>query len=136
MSVSESYMSFVQEQLAGVGDVSVRKMFGGAGVYCDGVMFALIADETLYFRTDETTARQFEAEGCEPFTYTPPSPRQPIRMPYWRVPEHLYEDSDEMRAWAETALAVARRLKSEKRPRQKRAEVGNQRRVKPSKKGT
>ena len=69
-------------------------MFGGAGVFRDGIMFGLIADETLYFKIDDTIKGDFEAEGSEPFVYTKAG--KATAMSYWRVPERLYEDADAM----------------------------------------
>ena len=70
MRPSETFKTFIKDQLAAFGPVGIRNMFGGAGVYADDVMFALIADDTLYLKADDTTARAFEAEGMRPFTYT------------------------------------------------------------------
>lgn len=112
MAVDPGFRDFVQDQLSGLGTVTIRSMFGGAGVYADGVMFALIAFDTLYFKGDDTTASDFEAEGCEPFTYE--GKGKPIRMSYWQVPERLFEDPDDMLDWAKRALAVARQSKSSK----------------------
>lgn len=113
MAVSESYLEFIREQLAPVGEVVIRKMFGGAGVYCDGAMFGLVLDETLYFRGDDASQAKFEDAGCERFIYARP-PRKPVAMPYWVVPEHLFEDQDEMSAWARDAIAIAVREKRAK----------------------
>ena len=109
MAVGAEYAAFVADQLADLGPVAVRPMFGGAGVYCAGVMFALIADEVLYFKTDEENRADFEAEGMAPFTYR--GKRRPVRMSYFEVPEHVLEDREMLTAWAEKALAAARRAK-------------------------
>ena len=85
MAVSNEYRTFIQDQLEGFGPVTVRAMFGGAGVFRDGIMFGLIADETLYFKIDDTTKGDFEAEGSEPFVYTKAG--KATAMSYWRVPE-------------------------------------------------
>jgi len=108
MATSSGYLDFVTEQLACVGFVAARRMFGGAGIFRDGVMFALVADETLYFKADETNRPDYEAEGLEAFAYATSSGRNTI-MSYWRVPERLFDDADEMRAWAGKALAAAER---------------------------
>jgi len=71
MPVSAAYKSFIQDLLADFGPVSIRRMFSGAGVYADGVMFAILADDTLYLKADEVSARDFAAEGKGPFTYRP-----------------------------------------------------------------
>lgn len=110
MAVSEGYRAFVIDSLSGVGPVSIRAMFGGAGVYADDIMFGLIADEELYFKADAHSAPRFEAEGCGPFVYTGKS--RTTTMSYWRVPERLFDDIDELTEWARAALALAQRQKA------------------------
>ena len=70
-------------------------MFGGAGVYADGVMFAILVDDTLYLKADETSAEAFAAEGKGPFTYRPKG-RAAVAMSYWEIPERLLDDPDEL----------------------------------------
>lgn len=106
MSASEGFQEFLRDQLAGFGPVSIRRMFGGAGVYADSVMFGLIADDTLYLKTDDTTVPAFEAEGMRAFTYEAKGGK-PISMSYWEVPPRLLEDPDDLVAWARTAFAIA-----------------------------
>jgi DNA transformation protein and related proteins len=112
MSASAGFIELLKDTMRGLGPVSVRRMFGGAGVYADGVMFALVADDTLYLKADETTRGAFEAEGLPRFGYEAREKR--IDLPYWRAPERLLDDADEMTEWAATALAVARRAKAAK----------------------
>ena len=118
MAVNPQTLQFVEDQLAGVGPVTIRRMFGGAGVFADGLMFALIADEVLYFKVDDQSKPAFEAEGSEAFTYETKTERNSI-MSYWRVPEWLFDDADEMTAWGNEALAAARRAAA-KKPRKKK----------------
>lgn len=106
MSASEGFQEFVKDQLAGFGPVVIRRMFGGAGVYAGEVMFALIADDTLYLKADGTTAPAFEAEGMAAFTYTAKG-RKPVSMSYWEVPSRLLEEPDELATWAREAYAIA-----------------------------
>ena len=113
MSASASFIEHVKETLAGLGPVSVRRMFGGAGVYADGVMFALIADDALYLKADDVSKRAFEAEGAGPFLYE--SRGRTIVMSYWRIPDRLLDDPDEMVSWARSALSIARRAAGPKR---------------------
>ena len=122
MAVDPGFRDFVQDQLSGLGPVSIRPMFGGAGVYADGVMFALIAFDTLYFKADETTKARFEQEGCAPFTYE--GKGKPVRMSYWQVPERLFEDPDDMRDWAHAALSVAQRSRTGTAGRAKKKRAG------------
>ena len=74
-------------------------MFSGAGLYCDGVIFALILRDTLYFKVDDGNRRAYEAEGLEPFSYEAAGQKRTIGA-YWRVPERLFDDPDEMLEWA------------------------------------
>jgi len=108
VSASAEFLEFVTEQMAGFGPITVRRMFGGTGVFRDGLMFALIADEVLYLKADETTEADFRAEGLSPFTYkTSRNPR--TVMSYWRAPERCLDDPDEMTDWCRKAYAVALR---------------------------
>ncbi len=109
MSSSDPFLDQVKECLAGVGAVTVRRMFGGAGVYADDVMFALVADDRLYFKADDRTRGMFEAEGLEPFVYE--GKGKPVRMSYWQIPDRLFDDPEEMTDWARAALAAALRVK-------------------------
>jgi DNA transformation protein len=106
MAVSTTFKDFVAEQLAGVGPIDIRRMFGGAGVFANGVMFALIVSDTLYFKTDEAGAKLFEAEGSAPFSYETSRGTHTLGS-YWRVPERLFDEPDEIAAWAQRAVAVA-----------------------------
>lgn len=106
MVPSEGFKDFIKDQLASFAPVTIRNMFGGAGVYADGVMFALLADEVLYLKVDAESARAFEAEGMGPFTYAPPG-KKPIAMSYWEVPPRLLEEPDELATWAREAHRIA-----------------------------
>ena len=105
MPPSEDFKAFIADQLAGFGPVSIRNMFGGAGIYADGVMFAILTDDTLYLKADETTAPGFEAEGMGPFEYT--KGEKTIAMSYWEVPPRLLEEPDELAAWSREAHRIA-----------------------------
>jgi DNA transformation protein len=85
-------------------------MFGGAGIYRDGVMFALIADESLYLKADDLSKPDFEAEGLSPFAYATKNGTNTI-MSYWRAPERCLDDPQEMAEWAKKALAAALRAR-------------------------
>ena len=117
MSVSDDYRDFVLEQLAPAGRVTSRAMFGGVGLYLEGLFFALIDDDTLFFKTDEATRKRYESAGSKPFCPYPDQPDQ--SMGYWTVPAEVLEDSDELAAWAREAMGVAlakkRRLPARRR---------------------
>lgn len=108
MASSDGFLQLLRDQLSGLGPVRVRRMFGGAGIYCDGVMFALVSDDTLYLKADDVNRTDFEAESLGPFSYETRNGRTTI-MSYWRAPEGLLDDPDELLTWARSALAAARR---------------------------
>ena len=106
MPVSTAYKTFIQDLLSDFGPVSIRNMFSGAGIYADGVMFAILVDDTVYLKADEVSALAFAAEGKGPFK-SRRKDRAPISMSYWEVPERLLDDPEELVAWARRAHAVA-----------------------------
>jgi DNA transformation protein len=95
---------------AAFGRVSVRRLFGGLGIYADAAMFALVSRGVIYLKADDETATAFQREGMGPFTYATKGGKRSI-LSYWRLPDRLYDDPDELAAWARTALAIARRAK-------------------------
>ena len=102
-----------QDLFSAFGRVTVRRMFGGAGIYAEGVMFALIADGVIYLKTDEENAPAFEREALPPFTYATKNGRRGV-MSYRRMPDRLYDDPDELVAWTRAAVAAARRTGARK----------------------
>ena len=106
MAVTESFRDYVLEQLAGLGRVRARRMFGGVGLYCDEVFFALIADDTLYFKVDATTRDEYLAQGLRPFRPFPDKPE--YSMSYHQAPADALDDAEALVAWARKALEVAR----------------------------
>jgi DNA transformation protein len=116
MSTSQDYLDYLTEHLTPLGPVSARRMFGGAGLFIDGLMFALVIDEVLYFKTDDETRAAFDAEGLKPFTYTR-SGEVATLTNYRRAPERLLDETDELVSWSRQAVAVARRANASKRSR-------------------
>jgi DNA transformation protein len=116
MATSRATLELLRELLEPVGAISVRRMFSGAGIYCDGLMFALVADDTLYFKADDRNRPAFEAEGMSAFAYEKKGGRVAI-MSFWRVPERLLDEPDEFVEWARDALAAAHRAASAKSKR-------------------
>ncbi len=101
------------ELMAPLGGVSIRRMFGGRGIFKDGLMFALLSSrDVFYFKADAETAPAFAAEGCE--QWTPEMKGRAMAMPYWRAPEHLLDEPDEFADWARAAYAAARRMEAAK----------------------
>lgn len=105
------------------GPVSVRRMFGGAGIYADGVTIGILHEDVVYLKADAATAPAFGREGSAPFSYVAKGGRRTI-LSFWRLPERLYDDPDELAEWARTALAVAHRGAAAKRKRPGRATKG------------
>ncbi len=117
MSVTAGFLDMLQEGLAPLGRIGVRRMFGGAGIYGDGVMFGLVADDVLYLKADDATKAPFEAESCGPFVYE--GKGKPIAMSYWRIPERLLDEPDELVEWGRIALGTARRAAKAAPPKTK-----------------
>jgi DNA transformation protein and related proteins len=103
---------FIRDLFAQFRPIAVRRMFSGAGLFADGLMFGLVIRDVIYLKADATTVADFEREGSGPFTYSrDKSTGRPSRhaLPYWRLPERLYDDPDELALWAGRAFAVAER---------------------------
>jgi DNA transformation protein len=90
------------------GPVVVGRMFGGAGIYADGTMFALVARGVIYLKADDETVPAFERENLPPFTYATKDGKRGV-MSYRRMPDRLYDDPEELATWARTAFAAAQR---------------------------
>jgi DNA transformation protein and related proteins len=104
----------IVELFSGFGPVSVRRMFGGAGIYADGRMFALVADGVIYLKAGASNVAMFEREELPPFTYARGT-GQGIVMSYRRMPDRLYDDPDELVTWARAACAVANEARRSRR---------------------
>jgi DNA transformation protein len=107
MPKHDEFVAYLLELLQPFGPVSARAMFGGYGLYRDGLMFGLIADETLYLKVDEKNRAEFEAQGLGPFVYHKKG--KPYAMSYHLAPAEALEDSEPLCAWAEKGFAAARR---------------------------
>ncbi len=115
MVASDSFAEFLREQLAPLGRVTMRRMFGKTGVFCNGLMWGMIADDTLYVRVDDDNRMVFkEAESAPPLNYEKGG--RTIDLAFWRVPEHLLDEPDELVTWARAALAAARRVAAKRQP--------------------
>ncbi|MCK1517037.1 TfoX/Sxy family protein [Bradyrhizobium sp. 190] len=107
---------FLIDLFADFGPVTIRKMFSGFGISADGINFALALRAGLYFRADEQTIPQFEAEGSTPFQYQTRTKTVTVNS-YWQLPARLFDDSEELPDWARAALAAAQRAALRKRPK-------------------
>ncbi len=114
---------FLTDLFADFGPVTIRKMFSGFGISADGTIGLLALRSGLYFRADEVSIPQFEAEGSKPFQYQTRAKTVTVNS-YWELPARLFDDSEELSVWARTALAAAQRAAMKKRPKAKKAAKG------------
>jgi DNA transformation protein len=124
MPAADSFHEYVKELFAGLGPVQIKRMFGGAGGYADGVMFLLLADETIHIKADEALKAELREEGSGPFEWIPqngPRAGEKIDLGYWRLPDSALDDPDEAVAWGRKALVIARAKAAAKKPKAKRA---------------
>jgi DNA transformation protein len=109
MVASDTFTEFIREQLAPLGRVTMRRMFGKTGVFCDGLMFGIVTEDTLYLRVDDHNRAFFkEAESAPPLSYEKQG--RTIALSFWRVPERLLDEPDEFVGWAREALEAAHRV--------------------------
>ena len=111
---------FLIDLFSGFGPVTIRRMFSGYGISADGINFALALRAGLYFRADDATIPQFEAEGSQPFSYQTRTKTVTVNS-YWQLPARLFDDSEELSVWARAALAAAQRAALRKRPKPRKA---------------
>jgi len=115
-----SFHEYVKELFAGLCAVQIKRMFGGAGGYADGVMFLLLADDTIHIKVDDALKAELREEGSGPFVWTPqngPRAGETIDLGYWRLPEGALDDPDEAAVWGRKALAIARAKAKAKKPK-------------------
>jgi DNA transformation protein len=105
MAVSREYLDYVHDQLSGLGGVTSRRMFGGAGLYCDEFFFALIDNDTLYLRVNDANRAEFTTRGMGQFRPYPDSPQ--LSMSYYETPADVLEDASALVAWARRSVAAA-----------------------------
>ena len=115
MAVSKGFVDYVVEQLEGCGIIATKRMFGGVGIYCGDMFFALIDNDTLYLKVDDSNRDDFVREGCQPFQPYGPAGET---MNYYTVPVSVLEDADELARWGRKAIEVAAAAKGA-RPRRK-----------------
>jgi DNA transformation protein len=106
LRVSDGFKSFVLDQLEELGSVVPRSMFGGIGLYRDGVFFGIIAGDVLYLKVDDANRPDFERAGSRPFK---PYRHRPVTMQYYAVPVEVLESPIELAAWARRSVAAAER---------------------------
>ena len=115
-----SFHDYVKELFAGMGRVEIKRMFGGAGGYSGGLMFLLLADDTIHIKTDDALKAELREEGSGPFVWEPQSgPRkgEKVDLGYWRLPDAALDDPDRAADGGRKALAIAKAKASAKAPK-------------------
>jgi DNA transformation protein and related proteins len=118
LAVSEGYCGYVLEQLAAVSGLSTRRMFGGVGIYSGEAFFALIDDDVLYFKVDDSISAEYESRGMRRFRPYPDRPE--ASMGYYEVPADVMEDAEELARWARRSIAVAQSKPAKKKSAKKK----------------
>jgi DNA transformation protein len=109
MAASDGFIEFLRDQLAPLGPIATRRMFGVTGLFCEGVMFGVMAEDALYVRVDDHNRTAFrEAEAYPPLSYEKQG--RTIDLSFWRVPDRLFDEPDELIDWARAGLAAAHRV--------------------------
>ena len=106
MKASPEYLNFVLEKLSPIGYVKSRAMFGGYGIFHEGLMFALISEDTLYFKVNETNGDMYERAQSKPF---------PHGISYWEVPPDVLEENAKLHEWANISIEIAQEAAKKKR---------------------
>ena len=106
MKASPDYLNFVLEKLSPIGDIKSRAMFGGYGIFCEGLMFALISEDTLYFKVNETNRDMYKKTQSKPF---------PHGISYWEVSTDVLEENAELQKWANISIEIAQESAKKKR---------------------
>jgi len=117
--MGESFDDHLSELFAALGPVTLRRMFGGQGVYHDGQIIGLVMGEELFLKTDAQSVAAFESAGGQPFVYD--GQGKTVRTSYWLPPAEAMESAQAMLPWALLAWEAARRKSSESKPRKKKA---------------
>ncbi len=120
MSASDAVIELLSEVLQASGAFKARVMFGGHGLYLDGIFFAILDDGVLYFKTSEATSARYDREAMPAFTYQTKAGTKALGT-YRRVPERLYDETEELELWVREAVTAARSATANKKPRTTRA---------------
>ncbi|ASY68948.1 TfoX/Sxy family protein [Sinorhizobium fredii] len=99
----------IEEMFETLGPISIRRMFGGKGIYCDGVILAVEVGGEILLKGDSETVAELEEAGARQWAYD--GKGKPVKMPYWSIPDSAYDDPDEMARWVKLAYSAARRTK-------------------------
>ena len=110
MAVDAGLVAWIEEAMAPLGEVTGRAMMGGRTLYCDGIVFAIIADDALWFKADKASDATWDAAGCDRFTYDRDG--DTATMNYRRAPDDCHDDADDLRRWAALALEAGTRARA------------------------
>jgi DNA transformation protein len=116
--LNKAYLDFIVDWLAPLGEITSRSMMGGCVLYCDGVVFALIAESSLHLKVDDTTRPRYQALGLKPFQ---PFPDNPGTMQYYPPPAEFFEDADVMAEWGRAAVEVGKRAAAKRKGKARKA---------------
>lgn len=117
------FVTFVLDQIEGLGTATSRAMFGGHGIYVDGIIVGLVDEEVLYLKVDDANLPRFEEAGGKPFTYMHKE-KGSVAMSYWTIPAEVLEDPEQLSEWARTSLEASLRSKTKKPAKAKKAAAG------------
>ncbi len=123
MAKQNEFVALLCEQLAPLGSISSRAMFGGWSIYCDGLIFAIVVDEVLYFKVDSLSIERYTRLGLGPFTYKSKDGKA-MHMAYYTPPEEAMDDRAVLLDWAREALGVALRAQAVKQEKASRPKKG------------
>jgi len=110
MAVSDEFLEYIVDQLSMLGNVTVRRMFGGAGLYCNGRMFCVVSDDVPYLKVDDSNREDFVKAGSAPFNPYPDKAKTTV-MSYYEIPADVMENPTVLTQWAQRSLDVARKKK-------------------------
>jgi len=116
MAKANPYIDFLLEQFEVLGEIRAKAMFGGHGLYCNEVFFALVANGAVFLKADDVNRPQFEAMGMKAFR---PYEDRPETMSYYEAPADMFEDPDLMKQWAGSSVAAGVRAQSKKKPKKR-----------------
>lgn len=114
MSDSDFHDYVMHDLFAELPGITSRKMFGGYGIYKDGIIFGLIAYDVLYFKVDEINKPDYEKKGSKPFTYSQGN-HKPTTMSYWELPADIMDDKEELKKWMNTSVEASIRTQKSKK---------------------
>jgi DNA transformation protein len=113
MADEQAFVDYLMELLDDFGSVTAKRMFGGYGIFRDGLMFGLVTDSTLYLKVDQKNQPDFEAQSLSPFIYMKKD--RPVAMSYYQAPSEALDNVDAMHTWAESAFQAALRAQKKKK---------------------